>query len=491
MIQKKLYLPFFIVLASIISIFALMSWHHYPMLDGDPVAFLPYAINYAKEGFLYNPLWSSPRVVDPENPTILTWHGFLYPMTLGWLMPANSYSGIRSVITLLWSSSLILFAFVIYQFLKTKDYDKTWHLVLAIGALLGTSGLMPNGGRPELLVAFFVIVSIAGLICTEIKWHSLVLGVTVGLISATSPVSALLYAPIVGIYACTRMPFQKAAMFLVLSALAAGVALCILLIFYPFSFEYWLEGMRLHSQSVVLSDWSGGWREAIRVQPSIIPLLILLFLSLVLGVYVILKRRSNIEFWQGALFFAAILVGGVYYFWLRAEDRSYNVFAFNQIIILWVFCSSIWILETSQNKSNWNKTLVHTVLCVCFLIASVDFIRRILVLPFFFQHGLKYNEARHSLQEMVLMYDDIEISSGLFTLTEEYSHTQVSNSRHTSKSKYFMRQQTYTGDVIPAEIQGYKLIKNNFSPVVPNYFGIKIASSCGAYNYALYRRNDP
>ena len=186
----------------------------------------------------------------------------------------------------------------------------------------------------------------------------------------------------------------------------------------------------------------------------------------------------------------AIIIAEAYYFWIRVPDRSYNAFAYSHLIIIGLIYSIISLTEIKSYSAPRARSIIYGFLCFSLIAASADFIRRAIVFPFFLSDGVAYEDARGELMRLVDKGDMVSVTGGFFSLTEDYSHIEVSAHRDKFKGKWVLRQQTYSGESKAPEINGYTLVNSNFSSTMPTYFGMKIANTCGAYNYAIYRAND-
>ena len=488
--SKKLYsIPVLLLVILVSALFMVMSGHQYPVMDGDSTCFLPFAISSMHGQGLVNPIYHPAKVVDPANPGILTWHGFLHPMLLAYLAPSASYSGVRLVIAALWVISLALSTIAFFRFTTICGASEPLRSLVTAAAVFAAAGLLPGGGRPEQLVVFFIAAGATAILYLPLRWHWLVLGVIMGLLMATSPVAAILAIPIFGLYACARLRLPAAVLFLLKSAALAAAVFALCFSQYPFTLNAWLTGMKLHSQGAILGQ-SGQWLAHLKIAPGIAPFILLLGLALIAGLFVISKDRKTVGSLAGIVAFTGLLFAFLYYFWIRTPDRDYNVTAFSPALLLVVIGGGVFAAgRFAKGATRW-RVITYGAVFASLLLPATGFVRTALLFPFFLNYGMPYDMARQELHLLDAPPGNVGITSGLFTLVEDYSRINIANVDSAVEPLLYV-QQVNRGAVSPPLIAGYTLVRDTFSPVRPKLFGLKIANTCGGYNFAVYQRNSP
>jgi hypothetical protein len=59
------------------------------------------------------------------------------------------------------------------------------------------------------------------------------------------------------------------------------------------------------------------------------------------------------------------------------------------------------------------------------------------------------------------------------------------------KPDFFILQQYRTSQLVPPAFSGWQLVENDFSPVPPSIFGLRIGNTPPGYQYAIYKRIAP
>jgi hypothetical protein len=477
-------LPLIVGLAAICFLFVIMSKRQYPIWDGDSECFLPVAISHSHGDGLVNPIWRPVKVFDESHPERLTWHGFLYPMLLAWLTPSSTYVGIRKVVAGFWMLTLLLSSFAIYK--KASQIEPTgWkQCCLVFAAVLGIAGLLPDGGRPELLVTFWLATGLALATITAFRLYWVIFGSLLGLMMATDPVPAFLGILILGVYACARLKVFEAIRFLFSTYCMGLVVFLICFAAYPYSLKAWLGGMALHSKGAVLGAGGSGLFHKMIENPVLLLFCLLLVLGCFAGILTCIKLWGHIGSRSGLVVFSALLTGSTYYFAIRDPDRNYNMVAFSPIIVfmLVIFCNQ----AATYTHINMHQ-LIYLAIISIFGLCSLGFVRQVAVFPYFLKYGTSYNSAKAELQRLLDSGDSVGVTGGLFSLTETTSRFRVYQSE--PNEDYLFVQQVNHGQLSPPKIPGYTMVKNTFSEIRPTLFGIKIANTCSGYNFAIYGRD--
>jgi hypothetical protein len=462
-----------------------MNWHQYPVFDGDSECFLPIAVNYAEGNGLANPIWHPIHVYDPEHPEKLTWHGFLYPVVLGCLSPKPTYKAIRMVIGEIWVLCLVFSGFAFFK-CATMYGATSWRRdVLTITALLGMAGLMPDGGRPELLVALLLAIGILCALFMSFRWHWLISGVLLGSIIVTSPIPAILAMLGIGIYACARLDLKQAFHFLLRSGVVAALVFGICFVLYPYSLEAWLIGMSLHAKVAVTSGGGSGLLTKLHANPGLVFFIILSVTCFVAAISCYVKKTHEISSRFGVVCFAMLFLVATYYFSFRDLDRVYNAVALTPALVLFLVAYAASQLKKSKIKT----TLQHLscpICCVILVLASMPFLRLALVFPSFIKTGVSYDTAQNEFNSLSDKRGQIGITTAFFCLSEDFSKIHIENQN--KNETFIFVQQVNRGRLTPPEIPGYEVMQNTFSTELPSFFGIKVGNTCGGYNFAVYQR---
>jgi hypothetical protein len=266
------------------------------------------------------------------------------------------------------------------------------------------------------------------------------------------------------------------------------LVLGVCLAFYPFSVRAWILGMRLHAAQAVVPSW-GSFSDVISREQSLPAFILLSALCVAIGVFALGEKRPGaprISCRSGSVLFSILLLGGIYAFWVRAPVRTYNITAFALIPTLIVMR-----FGANARGGQFSRRAAYCAMLAIFLWLSVALIRCALVFPFFLRYGMPYAEARDQMRELRQGGGTVEINSGLFTLTEDYSNVTITKVDLASSSDLLLVQQANRGQLAPPAIAGYTLEKNEFSSVQPKLLGVKIANTVCGYNFAVYRREVP
>jgi hypothetical protein len=460
----------------------------YPVLDGDSISFLPSALTFRQSGMLVNAIYSDAKIWDPAGIGRLVHHGFMFQIVLGSVIPESTYASVRLALAALLSAGLLLSARLFRRALcPSNGAFGPWDVCLA-GMAIMTVASVAGGfdGRPELLVMLTAVLAAELILLTKHQRSEWIIGPAMGLIAATSPVPAMLFISFFGIHVARHHIAKESVKIMGLTLGIAAVVFMLLFLLYPYPPQDWLMGMVTHSHQLMARKSHGNFARWWFLSPDC-PLIGLVFLC---GVFYVLLNwrqwygqvRSKTCFWLAILSVGAVL----WAFVLKSGERYYNLTPLTPLA-LGLLLRGFKALPQLKERRPWAATGLQMLIVLSLLGGTVGFLRPMILFPGFLKHAVPYQEARSQLNRLRSKEQGrIGITSGFFSLTEDYSRIEVLGAE--KSPRWIMLQQVNTRSSTPPELPGYRLVENRFSLVQPRILGVRLASSPRGYNYAVYER---
>lgn len=471
--------------------FALNVW---PPLDGDALSYIPPIFQYANNRKLVNSIWAPIKIFDPQGEGRLVYHGFLYQMIVGSFVPSPTHRGIIFIIAILNIITLGCLSFIFYRFISIAKISSFWKIAITGSALLSISTLIYGLiGRPDTFAILILSLLIGALITTDKQRHWIFFGLAIGILACSCTVAAILLSVAFIIYLSIRFNRKQLITYSLLSLVLTSAVMSMCFLWYPYNLLDWIEGNYKHFLSAVMSYW----KRSILLYWFIIPysflfgVIFIVALSCALYLYSCFKSLIKIKW----LFFCSIfiLLVLIYWFGIRVPTHSYNIRLFAPLIYAVIIYSYVFWEGSNLGRQKYKKMLIRIGLLTIFILCAFGFLREIVLFQENTKSGMSYNKARYLLENFRAHHKGlIMLSSGLFTLTENYNNIVVSIVIKEEIDKfnpdYIILQQVYLKTLFPPEIPGFMIIEDFYSKTVPRLFGIKIANVNRGYSFAIYRK---
>ncbi len=328
----------------------------------------------------------------------------------------------------------------------------------------------------------------AGLVCLQRlpeRWEVPCLGITIGLVTAANPLPGVMLFLIASVFLCVKYKAVPALIRVALTGLLMLIVFLTPFLFYPYPFHDWLSGMIFRSKQELGRTDTGKFLYYFFLNPGETFLGTTYFLGLCAALFLTFRHQQTTKFRAGVIIFSLLLGIVIYKTALRAPVRNYGLLVLTPIIFAL-------IVQAVNNVLSTRNRLSRPIICTTiFLIAlgGIGFIRGVVAFPSFVKAGLPYQQGRLALSQLRRQYPGtLGITSGLFTLTEDYKGISGYERGSQPATDDLMFQQTNTGLLQPPVIPGYQIIENTFSTKRVLLCGIKIANTPQGYNYAFYTR---
>lgn len=467
------------------------SSKQWPLVCSDSVAYWPPIIHGNESGEFNSPVWKRAANYDPQGKARLTYHGFLLQLIVRHL-GGLTYPRIFIIVGCFGLVAIVAFAACLAMILAGNEgLLRRWRMAyltclpLAMGHLfLGVFS------RPESLVMTW-----AALLCLALKsginWtnrKAVITGLLLGLSGLTSPVSSILMGTMVAMFAAFKLPpFQMLTWLAIAACTALSSGIVIFFLGYPFNLSDWIFGNLNHAQKAVwtsgTADYFTYWFKEVR-QTGLFPLCLASFLVLVLNRPS--KDPSHIS--QSILRIGsfASFVGACWYFGIREPARSYNLQALAPFMLT---LTGNWIV-TAKREITLKFVTPFFLISSAVIACSLGFIRNVILSTYADKQGTSYHQASEALTHYLdNSKEPVDVSMQFITLSSSSKMRGVETTSQV-EAEYFMMAQTYSGRTVPPKIAGYEIVYDGFTKTAPRFLGVKIASTPGGYNYAIYHRLD-
>jgi hypothetical protein len=495
--ESQLILLFFLIIiwVSVSFFYLLFSYYTWPPYDGDSVFYLPPAIQYAKDHTLLNKALLTEMFPYLVGQGRLVYHGFLYQMLIGSLAFQPTYPCAITIIAILKVIILACFIFLLYKILSLAHFGTFWKLSFIGTASLGIStflhGLL---GRPEPIAILFLTLLVIFIMHINIRWHWVLFGLAIAGLICSHPIGALLLSILFISYCATKFSLRQTIVYFFFTLCLTSLVSGFLFMWYPYTLWEWLGGIYYHFSKHVFFQPRFAIVENWFLSPSCSAYGVVFILAMLALMYLYSQFTKQIKIkWLFSCSVFLFLISA-YYFAIYVSFRNYNLLMFSPLAYaVIVYAMSVWENSLRRRKSKSFALVLRILIASVFFLSSFGFLRDIFL---FFDHkknGISYEKAKYMLSEFRNKNKGkLLISSGLFTLTEDYTNMIVAQPYSEILDKFqpehIFLQQVYKGKRLPPEIPGYKLISNYYSQVVPKFLGARIANVTKAYNFAIYKR---
>jgi hypothetical protein len=457
-------------------------------LDSDAYVFLPQAIHYRLDGHLINTVYSQTIGYSPEHDGRYIWHGYLFPLITAYLMPRADYPSAALVVFGYEVITLVTMAFALAT-LRPRDAVAAWTMVLPLFVCAAWLDI----GRPEPLIFVWFSLGLLAFLHTRSTWHPWIVGLTLGLTSATSLVPGaffgLFYAAYLALWKTRRDCIENG-----IKAAWTGVMVFALTLFiYPYTFLEWCHGTSLHATVCMLqhhlkiTGFIYGW-----ITNTVYPLALFW-----LGLFgaVLFFYASKIDWrrrgWRfGFVVFSLIILVAIVR--TSGDERLYNIVCLGPLF-LFATQAMLWSMaETWTAARRKTAALVLAIFALITMVPQLDYG----LLRFQIHRGLDRAHAQVLVDK--IMQDEpgaIDFSLGLVSLFNQprgggiNSGFYLSVPELPSQAPIVLIQQINPYQVTPPIFSNYTLVQNYFTDYVPRFLGFRLAQSPRAYNFAVYKRN--
>ena len=477
-----------VVLVTVASCILLFAFYGFPIPDGDAAYYWPPMLAMAKTGELINDFSTEIRTFDPAGHNRLVYHGYLYPLLVGKIIWKADYGAIALLVALInvvtLSATTFLLLIVSYAGRVRIPLREAITISVAIPACAVT--LMGHSGRAETLGAPILVLAMIGILCLERRWHVIILGVVIGLLVGTHPMGCILTAAVVAFRVFYSMQFWDGIRFLC-KVVLLGVAIWgATFALYPYSLHDWLVGLLQNGRNVLPpseSESSRLWSAWI-TSPGATAYGLIYMLAGIAGGYSLVRGWRSMKCRIPCFVCGLLLVAAVVNYGFRNPGQNSTLLLFAPLVI----CFVVW------NNARWSvysgsvRFLWGAVTACCLFAAAAGFMRTSLLFPYYLKDGLGREAGKREFAAVREKYGgSIQLSSGLFSLTDDYQHVNDAENGNGAKYETMVLQQANHGLLVPPTIDGYELVKHQFSSVQPRLFGLKLGNTVGGYNFAVYR----
>jgi len=478
-----------LVALSIAAIIIVFAYFIYPTPGGDSFFFVPAAINFSLKGELSNKITDLTSIVDPTGAGRFLYYVPLFPVLLKYLMFTPTSQGASLAIALINSIVIALSALVFYKIATFNKIKFTWFNVFVISmSLLGLATTLGiNVGRPEILARLFFVIAfiLAFYILPERLW--LLFSLLLGLMGATQPIGAIIFAIIMGIFFSIIFNTREAIKTIAKIYISAVVVFLSVMLLAPFSIADKINGILKHASLITVPPHADNFLSIffhyyfLDTNTTFFGL-ILLFSSMI-GLWMYFRCHNRIHSSKLFVVFIILLLLIVLYS-IIYPNHVYNILIFSPL-----FFGAIVYFLRNVTYPIYLKVIIVAVVTL----SSIGFLRAVALFPFFLKDGVSLNEAKFHFQKLKDSMDVNEIigvSDGLWPILDSYNNIRVYPPQFDLKQKNYsiiLQQQNYSGLTTPLDVvDNCPLKENMFIFKNPKIFGIKLANTMPGYAYAVY-----
>ncbi len=459
-----------------------------PLLGSDARVFLPQTISFREKGELINRVWPAAAALNRTGQRMV-YHGFLFPMLIGGLMPAANYLAAIKVYAAFQAIAILSSVFLLFHFARLWRWKFTpgQLSLLLLFSFIAASYARSEMGRPEPLPTIILCCAVMALSRVSILWGSVIAGIAIGLVTASDPVIGPLAGLVFSTY-CVARSAPGACLQRV--ALAGGVSLLSFgacAVWYPYSLAEWVSGTRGMGSYALgntgsLMQWhdtfSNGatWR--------FIATIALIVLALVqTGLSAL---RSSWRPPSPILFVATLIltVAAFCRFSFYAPWTWYNLLPFVALGLVPVLLS-VW---RTPGLYRWLTIALA-------LFAALSFPRDLLERAYLLRASITLPQARERFAEVRARYPDaiIALHKSLFPLTEDLTHIVFAdeNGLPADATLWVYPQAHPPPQRTPPKYAGFELMDNEFNQTPATFFGFPLWFGEHGCGFAVYRRVSP
>ena len=451
----------------------------WPPLDGDAPAYFAPAVEFSQGRGLVNPVWLPPLddSIDGPGGRRYIYHGFVYPLIIGWLGKINGV-GAEACVGWMHIFNVLVALVAAWGVMGFCRLGGLWRGFLAFFCQLAwfafCEGLV---GRPEPVVLLWLGI---GLIAVKKApgFCPFLLPFFAGMIFFSSPAAGVLAFVLLAAFRLTQKSefrFQELAVGLTGALGAAGICF----VCYPYPVVDWIIGVWRHSRiNLGLSQGQGFFPTWIgRAQT---PLLLLTFaVPFVLASWSLFKIVLRLSPLRRIIFCSlglAFLSGLAKVAFFKTE-ASYNA-------VVWIPVAVAIVAGIFQAR------VTRMILLGSLCLPVLGLARSALILGNqFTKNAVSFHEVQRVINSKV--GQGVEVSSGLFLAVPDPWLVSFTGANLTSETlpKWRIEQQTYRGAQSPPSLAGYELVENRFGRGV-KILGVPVSRTPGGWEYAVFRRVD-
>ncbi|RKR82252.1 hypothetical protein BDD43_2428 [Mucilaginibacter gracilis] len=457
------------------------------MLDGDAMFFLPQIVSYANGHGLRNVYYLHTISYSPFHDGRYIWHGFLFQVIFGRILPVSTYTKLASVCSILNVFSILLLALSVRKHIAALP-TKLGALVLFLILLTAGGFLIGLQGRPETLSTLLFSCGLYAVSIKNQNIQSIILGILLGFALVTSPVPAVLVGLIVLTFWIVQFEISLRLIYNCLIALIGfALAVTIAFIFYPYKLNELISGIIQHRNTLHSINFTENWRSWFIYTGHFFIMGILITAFVTGSVFIRLCFSKMILKVLAVCGVIGILICILYF---SSVSGWYVVGSMVPVLIM------IIIVFLKQNHiSNRKNNFALTIVLLIFAISSLDIIL-ISCARLTGYSGLSLNEARLSLSRDIPSRSGIAFSKSLFILTENTNNNQVMAYEEydmgnllKTELPYAVIQQSHEGRDSPPIYLNYDLYINRFthSKIAKGRLGQWFQPA--GFGYAVYRKH--
>ncbi|MBV9008452.1 MAG: hypothetical protein JO354_04695 [Verrucomicrobia bacterium] len=467
-----------------------------PVLGLDACVFVPQAVTFRATGDLINPVWPAAKLLDPASKGRMVYHGFLFPMTLAWLMSRSDYLALIGSLALLAAVATILPALMFLVLARRWNWDLTaarWLLVLflTIAAANYTQG---SPGRPETLAAVILASGVIVGASISSRWQPISAALAIGLTTAVDPIVGVLAGFLFAGYAAWKWPARLGIPRIIVAAILALLTFGCCILLYPYSARDWLEGTLRMGRYAISRPVSGSPVRLFLGNYITSGSSWLIFLAIVLVLWtcwrIVNARLREQSRPQSPLLFVAVLIlatAAVCRFVLYAPWTRYTFLPFMPIGYIAVFYE-LGRIETAQRQPHWFYRF-----CAIAILAwiSLGFVLDLGTEALVLKYGDSLPIARAQFQAVRAEHpgSTIALSQYLFALTEDCHNVVFTNEANPPPPNVdlLILPQAFSAYLQPPVVRGFQLRENYFDG--RSLFGIPLFRLGNrSYAFAVYAR---
>lgn len=457
-------------------------------LDGDAVCFVPTALSLARQEGWQNPLYRPAEVADASAPKRFIWHGVVSPRLWASFSSAATYAGVREgAIRVSWLGLVLLGIALVRRQVKASLIGAA----LSSLTVAGSASYFWHSGRPESVAATVVATTLLLLPRRCSYLWMMIVGISLGVLAATTPAAAALLLPwVIIIILNADLPLSQKLLGIALIGLLSAGLTALLITSTGCSLPLWLKSMALHSKNVVWSRTDTSLRPYWLASPER-PFLIGTVLCLIasLGVARVVRLSSDRIARVGIALCLIVFTMLAWKTTIKPSPCVYNLFPLLVVLAAVAAQSAI---------SAWDQArkLPALLLVMGLAFPLGGLLRQALVLRVASEHGMTIQVAREQigadLAKLNLAQQTVGITDGLFELHDGQvpgsPKFQMLSDRDAPPVSVRLVQQANSGLRTPPTIPGFTLILNHFDETLPTVAGLPLARTTGSFTYALFTR---
>ncbi len=384
-------------------------------------------------------------------------------------------------------SSVIIMLTSVYIFIKKNVIKPSFllYIFLIFWTLALFSYFGISEGRPETLSTFFIACFLLNNVSYPKSFSNLINGLLVGLNAINSPVSTFYLIIITTGLLFYRNDFKVKP--ILQTAIGFILVLTCFAFFYPYHLTELIQGMSKHSHNSIFGRVSAdriGYFYGIYILSIFHPLTAFTFLiSIVYTFYLLVEQKKSV-----VIVLFIILVAMSFYFSFKIIENAYNMFVLSP---LFLFMVMVFFVDIYNQKILTNYLNLSSIALIFLLfVNTLGFIRTTLVFFCTQDKKVSFEDFRKdfkTLSNRVKKNKKIYVTFSLWPYCLD-GYKQIARSPSDTSIQFMMVQQSNSGHMQPAEIDGYKLIKNGFISDHPKLGKFQISNTYPWYQTAIYER---